>query len=511
MGTSCYAIYLRKSRADLDAERRGEGETLARHRRALTQLAESRGLNVVKIYEEIVSADTISDRPQMQALLAAVEAGEYAGVIVNDADRLARGDSIDQGVVKQAFYTSKTLIITPFKTYDPDDESDEDFFDFSLFMARFEYRKTKLRLQTGRMRSAAEGNYLGSRPVFGYRRVKREDRSGWTLEIIPEEAEIVRMVFNWYAYGENGKPLGSEQIANRLNAMGLKSYLGGPFFADRVRRMLRLPIYIGEVSWNKNVKRVRSSGGVRTVTREKNSTPIVVENAHPAIIDRALWDLVQSMFRSHKKIPKSATAPVANVLAGLVKCSICGRTMQRKPDASGRPDTIYCVTSGCPTKGIYIPLLERAILDVLQDWPVLYSKPQASEEQPGESSEKKAIERQLATLGKQLDSLHDFLEQGIYSPTTFVQRRDELTTRIESARARLDELDKTPTVEDLIRAELPQVVHVLEAYPLTEDIELKNLLLKNVISYVSYSKTRQCFRNENPLDYLEIEVFPRIP
>ena len=44
---SDYAIYLRKSRADLEAEQHGEGETLERHRTALRALAERRGLNVV--------------------------------------------------------------------------------------------------------------------------------------------------------------------------------------------------------------------------------------------------------------------------------------------------------------------------------------------------------------------------------------------------------------------------------------------------------------------------------
>ena len=181
-----YAMYLRKSRADVEAEARGEGETLSRHRIALTQLAERRGLNVVKIYQEIGSADTIAARPQMQQLLADVEAGKYTGVIVNDADRLARGDGIDQGIVKQAFYSTGTLIVTPIKTFDPADDSDEDYFDFSLFMARFEYRKIKQRMQTGRARSAAEGNYLGTRVTYGFNKVRRTDRKGWTLEPDPD-------------------------------------------------------------------------------------------------------------------------------------------------------------------------------------------------------------------------------------------------------------------------------------------------------------------------------------
>ena len=47
-------IYLRKSRADREAEARGEGETLARHERILLDLAKKRGYNVGAIYKEIV-------------------------------------------------------------------------------------------------------------------------------------------------------------------------------------------------------------------------------------------------------------------------------------------------------------------------------------------------------------------------------------------------------------------------------------------------------------------------
>lgn len=505
-----YAIYLRKSRADLDAEARSEGETLARHRRALTDLAEKRGLNVTHIYEEIASGSTIASRPQMQALLAAVEAGEYAGVIVNDTDRLTRGNGTDQDIIKQAFYTTGTLIITPLKTFDPADESDEDFFDISMFFSQFGLRKINRRLQTGRKRSAAEGNYLGSRPVFGYRRVKRPDRSGWTLEPVEEDAEIVRMIFRWYAYGDNGQPLGSWLIADRLNAMGVRTLFGHAYEPDRVRKILTNPIYIGQVSWNKRTKCVRTVNGQREITREHNPAPIIVEDAHPAIVDRDLWDKVQEMMTSHAKLPKNKCARVSNVLAGLVRCSCCGRAMQRKPGAApGRPDIIYCTTRGCPTTAIAIPIVEEALLDVLDGWRVRYSAPQSKTDAPAANPERAAAEKQLITLRRQMDNLHDLLEQGIYTPQVFIRRRDDLAARIDATTQLLHQASHQPTRADLIRAELPQIEHVLQAYPLTHDLEQRNALLKSVISHVIYTKTEHCYRNQNPADYLTLDIYPK--
>lgn len=121
-----YAIYLRKSRKDLELEAMGEGETLARHKNALLELAQKKELKIAKIYEEMVSGESIEDRPQIQELLNEVIAGKYRGVLVMEIERLARGNTRDQGEIAEAFWGSETLIITPSKTYDPTNEFDEE-------------------------------------------------------------------------------------------------------------------------------------------------------------------------------------------------------------------------------------------------------------------------------------------------------------------------------------------------------------------------------------------------
>lgn len=103
-----YLIYLRKSRADREAELRGEGETLARHEKALLELARRQHLPIADIYREVVSGETIASRPMMQQLLSEVEQGVWDGVLVMEVERLARGDTIDQGIVAQAFKLSDT-------------------------------------------------------------------------------------------------------------------------------------------------------------------------------------------------------------------------------------------------------------------------------------------------------------------------------------------------------------------------------------------------------------------
>ena len=139
-----YAIYLRKSRADVEAEKLGEGETLKRHREILLALAARQGLYIGKIYEEIVSGETIEARPQIQALIDECYEGKYRGIIVVDVDRLSRGNQGDMQTIMDCLKYSNNrnglLVVTPTKTYDVShNPDDEEYMEFVLFMSRREY------------------------------------------------------------------------------------------------------------------------------------------------------------------------------------------------------------------------------------------------------------------------------------------------------------------------------------------------------------------------------------
>ena len=131
-----YCMYLRKSRKDSDHPGQADEDVLARHEMLLWETAKRLGLNVTAIYREVVSGDSIAGRPVMQQLLREVSAGDWDGVLVVEIERLARGDTQDQGMVAKAFQYSGTKIVTPMKVYDPNDEFDEEYFEFGLYMSR---------------------------------------------------------------------------------------------------------------------------------------------------------------------------------------------------------------------------------------------------------------------------------------------------------------------------------------------------------------------------------------
>ena len=187
-----YAMYLRKSRFDRDYAELSVEETLKRHKAILDRTAEERGYYIAQIYYEVVSGESIAARPEIQKLLEAVGNELYAGVLVVDLERLARGNSADQAYISQVFQFSSTKIITPVKTYDPNNEYDEDFFEFGLFMSRREYKTINRRLLRGRDSSASEGKYISSIAPYGYQKKKLENEKGFTLEPDSEEADVVK-------------------------------------------------------------------------------------------------------------------------------------------------------------------------------------------------------------------------------------------------------------------------------------------------------------------------------
>lgn len=103
------AIYLRKSREDAELETINEGETLARHKKTLMGVAERQGLNVTKIYEEIVSGDSIDERPEVQKLINELLQNRYQNIVVMEIQRLARGNTKDQGIILKALVLDKQL------------------------------------------------------------------------------------------------------------------------------------------------------------------------------------------------------------------------------------------------------------------------------------------------------------------------------------------------------------------------------------------------------------------
>lgn len=508
-----YAIHLRKSRADLEAEARGEGESLARHHNTLFALAQRRGYVIAEVYSEgIVSGDKLSERPEMQRLLRDVSAGKYAGVLDMEIARLTRGDPMDQAYIHMVFKYSGTKIITPDHIYDLTDDYDEDYLQTDMMHARRELKYTKKRLQRGRNASAAEGLWQGPAP-YGYTKVKIPRAKGWTLIPDPDTAPFVRLIFEMYAY-EN---LGGSKIAERLNALGSRTAKGNLWTASAIGQLSRNPVYVGKVRWNDRVSKPRIVDGQVIIKREKNPDAILSDGQHPPLISIDLWEASQYSRVSHDKARCHTSAPVRNPLAGLVFCGICGKSMIRKDNgnaAGSQYDLIRCVTPGCPTTSIALESVERSVLDTLSLWSVQHaSGAQPAPAQDPRQSAISAAQANIARLNAQRDRIFAAYEDGAYDSQTFIRRRNDKDAEIAAAQAALDDLmaDTTPSESECIQALAPQIDTALELYNASSDVRDKNSILKTLISRIGYYKTARCTRNQDPTQFLELTITPANP
>lgn len=502
-----YAIYLRKSRVDLEAEAHGEGDTLARHRKTLLALAAAQQLNVTHIYEEVLSGDTIAARPQMQQLLADVDEGLWEGVLVMEVERLARGDTIDQGIVAQAFKVTDTKIITPLKSYDPNNEFDEEYFEFGLFMARREYKVINRRLQRGRLASVKEGKWVGNTPPYGYRRVKLSQDKGFRLAPDPETAPVVRNIFHWYVEGRSDgtviHPMGLQAICTKLNQSGIPSPSRQTWSASTLRDLLQNPVYCGLIrwGWRKQQKTYHKATGTWQATRSRaafGEYP-VYQGLHEPLVTRACWDAAQAKFATHPSRPGPKQMEQKNPLAGLCYCSMCGRAMVRRPYKSIPPQLI-CASPTCPTKGSYLSMVEDAVLEALESTlnelrlgadPVGATLPTGDRETLAMGLA--AQEKELEQVQAQQRKLYDFLERGIYTEQVFLSRSATLEARRAEAQAQIDQLtrqlDTLDRSERSQRALVPKIQYVLDTYHDCQSAQEKHALLKTILQRIEYAKT----------------------
>lgn len=356
--------YLRKSQSDdplLTVE-----EVLAKHEAILDEWAEKHlGAKVPEEnkFREVVSGETIKDRPEINRLLRLIESPKYKAVKVVEPQRLTRGDLEDIGRIMKLLKHTNTYVITPEKVYDLRDEYDWNVFEAELKRGNdylIYYKKIQNR---GRLASVSQGNYIASVPPYGFDKIWVKDgkRKCPTLQEKKEEADVVRMIFDMYV----NQDMGRTRIAYRLDELGIKPPKGEFWSPASLADLLENVHYIGKVKWNwKKTVTVVEDGVLRnTQKKSKVGEYLIYEGKHDGIVPLELFNAAQEKKgRNHRAKP---TTKVRNPLAGLVFCR-CGRAMSlriyKNKDGSERsaPRLLCDDQARCKTGSVlYEEMLDR--------------------------------------------------------------------------------------------------------------------------------------------------------
>ena len=315
--------YDRKSRMDdplLSVE-----EVLEKHEKILDEYAQKYlGGSIPKDrkYKEVGSGETIKSRPVFQEVLKLIESPAIKAIMVVDVQRLSRGDLEDAGrLIKLLRYTN-TYVITPMKIYDLRDEYDRDAFERELKRG-YEYLEYFKKIQArGKLASVAEGNYVGSVAPFGFNRVEKQEgkKSCFVLEEKKEEADVVRLIFDWYC----NEGIGVKAICGRLEAMGVRTNSNGKrWYPYVIFSMLENVHYIGYVRWNwrKTIKIIEDQQVRELRPKAKVDEYLIFEGKHDGIVSKELFERAKQIRGTRP--PYKTDTTLRNPLSGLMYCK-CG-------------------------------------------------------------------------------------------------------------------------------------------------------------------------------------------
>lgn len=484
MKSSSVALYLRKSREEETETREA---TLARHERMLLDYCAHNGLTVAKTYREVVSGESLDARPEARAMLEAVAEGKFGGVAVIELERLSRGNQIDQVEIMETFKKSGTKIYTLNKVYDlaGENEFDEEFFEFGLFMSRREYKIIKRRLIRGKKQAQKEGYYIGSSLPYGFGKVRGD--KGYILTP-NEETPIVQLIFQKFVYEDYSLA----DLRHYLDANGIKPHRAASWGSVVLKKILKNRCYIGYINYNS-----RSS-----LTQE------CYKGKHDAIIDPETFERAQEKLAlSSHKMKKGVE--LKNPLASLVKCSKCGSTMQR------HGDYFRCLTPKCPTVLSYFDDVETRLMDEITAELKGYKYYIANY---GEEIERQRVtrEKEIEILQKEIDKRNamlnkacEMLEIGVYSREKYLERVQILETEKRAAEGQISALRAVSTDEsEKAKRAIPILENCLAAY-WSLSAQDKNDMLKCIIDRVEYSKTQRNNRWHKSGD-LSLKIYLKI-
>ena len=490
-----YAIYLRKSQADDPSE--SVEEVIKRHKDILTKHAARTGLFVGEIYQEVVSGENIDARKEFQRLIKDCYAGKYAGILVIEITRLSRGNQGDAQVVldmlKYANNNRGVLVVTPTKTYDVAHNSDdEEYMEFELFMSRREYKMITKRMQRGKDQAIVEGQYMASYRPYGYNILKT--RKIRTLEPHPEEAPIVKLIFDW-TVNDN---LTAYEIAKRLDAMGVPTYTrSAEWSRETIKTILTNPVYVGKVRYNDRMEVRKMVDGKIVKSRPRsNHTEHYMEyeglhKAH-ALVDEETFKAASSRFYSDRT---KGELELKNPLAGLLYCPNCGKAMVyqgygKRPSVA--PRFLHAQSQVCKVKSVVVSDVMDAVIHSLK----LYIEDFEMQSDNTQTIDEAAIAAQIDTLNKELRKSERILaklfsswEDGTITDNEFVQRKAVHNERIASIKQQIEALEDTIPQNEELEVRITEFTDVMDA--LKDDTlsaEAKNMALKSIIERIHFCR-----------------------
>lgn len=451
-------------------------------------------------YMEVGSGESLKDRPEITRLLKDIENPAVRAIIVVDVQRLSRGDLEDAGRLIRLLRYTNTYVITPHKIYDLRDEYDRDAFERELKRGN-EYLEYFKKIQArGRLASVKDGNYIGSVAPYGFDRIEKFDgkKSYHTLIERKDQADIVRMIFNWYCEED----IGVTAICRRLEDLGAKTKTGCKTWKPSIIfSILENHHYIGCTRWNwrKTIKIIEDQEIKKLRPKAKVDEFLIFEGKHDGIISEEQFNRAREIRGKRHRTRRDLT--LKNPFSGIMFCKKCGSKIgyntytrngiEYAPAKLVCNNQVHCKSGSVKYSEVF-SYVRKVLRDCIEDFEVRIE----NDQDDSSKLHKDLLERltkQLKDLEKkeidQWEAQYDpdpnkRLPQHIFAKLNekVLKEKEEVNKALEKAK---DSVPKHIDYRD-------ELIKTTDALRVLEDINLdaktKNQYLKTVISKMVYER-----------------------
>jgi len=486
------ALYLRVSTED----QAREGYSLEVQRETLEAFAKREGLEVYKVYSDNGISGYSSDRPALAALLADAKGGKFGLVLVSKLDRFSRNlkdllslvDTLsDQGV---GFKSAG-------EPFDTTTSAGKLMFQQLGSFAEFERNRIAERVFPGMVKGVQQGNWQGSRFVpYGY----TYNKSAKLLEVVENEAEVVRRIFALYNEGHS-----TWAIASTLAREGIKNRKGNYFGSKVIGDILKSQIYIGKLVWNAHHydKTKKTAKGYKYVKNSPDKI-IIAQGKHKAIISEEVFAQAQKLL-AEKGLRHHKARSEGYILSGVLFCEKCNRKYigatavcnhrtkaTKKWYRCSSRNNGYTACTNKSAKADDVEPQVAELLDILIHNPKLGNRwtnmtlpaPRPTEDEKKVQKEvKDKLAANLASQGK----LTDAYIEGLMSKEVFEEKNRDLMKQGEelkklAAYFELREIDREKLADYLaaVRSYVSDVAPEQKQLSPSERKRLLNLLFRNI-------------------------------
>lgn len=219
-----------------------EGYSIDEQDRKCRAAIESKGWTYAGTFSDPGVSGRTMNRNGLQQMITAIKAGKVDAVVIYKLDRLSRKQRDTMTIIEDVFLANDVTLVSLNETLDTSTPWGRAMIGILSSFNQMESENIQVRTAMGREAKAKEGGYAGGKPPIGYR------ADNGNLVIVPEEAEIVRLVF---ALRKEGKTLIG--IAEELNKRGYRSKKGLEFKHSAIQTILaNEATYRGSYRYGKN-------------------------------------------------------------------------------------------------------------------------------------------------------------------------------------------------------------------------------------------------------------------